>query len=54
MRSIKPKEVDYSKYCFKCAYKKTDDFEEPCNTCLEEFTNEGTDKPTKFEEGRKK
>lgn len=53
MSSIRLKEVDYSKYCPKCAYSKTDSFDEPCDTCLEEFTNEGTDRPTLYKEKTK-
>ena len=54
MTEASPKEVNWHDYCPKCVYAKASSFEEPCNTCLEEFTNEGTDRPTKFEEGRKK
>ncbi|MBQ8707877.1 MAG: hypothetical protein IJ523_07310 [Succinivibrionaceae bacterium] len=53
MTNPKPKEVDYSKYCKKCVHEKLDDFKEPCNTCLEQFWNEGSDKPIKFEEKSK-
>lgn len=48
-----PKEVRFDLYCKKCKYAKIDDTEEPCNTCLEEFTNEGTDRPTQYKEETK-
>lgn len=53
MTNPKPKEVRYDLYCERCVHKDLDDFEEPCNECMEQFTNEGTDKPTKYEEKSK-
>ena len=48
-----PKEVNYSKYCPTCMHMTLKDYLDPCNTCLEQFWNEGTDKPVKYEEKNK-
>lgn len=45
-----PKEVDYSKYCETCEHREVNEVEEPCNTCLEQFWNEGTDQPINYKE----
>lgn len=53
MTQPKPKEVRYDLYCSRCKHERLDDFEEPCNTCLETFFNSGTDKPVNYEEKQK-
>lgn len=50
MRVNPKKEVRYDLYCSRCEHKDLEDFKDPCNDCLEEFTNDGTDKPRYFEE----
>ena len=42
------KEVFYSEYCWRCKYKTVDENEEPCETCMTEFFNEYSHKPTQF------
>lgn len=44
------KEVDFEKWCPKCAHWKKDEEDDPCNICLGIGGNYGTTKPFKFEE----
>lgn len=46
------KEVAFNKYCPKCKYEKIDDTKgkEPCDECLDNPVNYGTEVPAKFEE----
>lgn len=44
------KEVRYERYCQTCKFKATKQYEEPCNKCLEEYTNLYTEKPVRWEE----
>lgn len=51
---IKDKIVDYEKYCKSCKYfylmpNSNGDMPEPCNECLEECSNENSQKPVKYE-----
>lgn len=43
------KEVRFDKYCVNCIHAKLSEIQEPCNECLENPSNEYTDKPVKFE-----
>ena len=45
-----PKEVDFAKYCKKCKHFETQDYEEPCNECLENQAMQDSHKPMNFEE----
>ena len=54
MSRVKNKEVRFDIYCQKCKHFKKDEFREPCNSCMEEFFNLGTDKPVNFKEDKKK
>ena len=45
-----PKEVDFAKYCKKCKHFDTQDYEEPCNECLENPAMQDSHKPMHFEE----
>lgn len=42
--------VNFIDYCVNCKYCTTPEFEEPCNTCMENGANKHTDKPVKFEQ----
>lgn len=44
------KEVRFDMYCETCKHKDVKDVDEPCNTCLEHFTNEHSRKPVNYEE----
>lgn len=46
---IHEKEVRYEKWCGTCRWKNLPDYEEPCNECMERFTNFGTDRPVRYE-----
>lgn len=48
--NLKQKEVRYDLYCSRCKHEKLEDSKDPCNQCLEEFLNDGTDRPRYFEE----
>lgn len=48
-----PKEVRFDLYCKKCEHEKLYDAEEPCNACLEQCWNEGTDQPINYKEKEK-
>ena len=50
MVELKAKEVRYDKYCPTCKYSSLKDTDEPCDSCIEQFHNDGTDKPIKYEE----
>lgn len=41
--------VAYHEYCKKCKHFTKQDFEEPCNECLENPVRPGTEVPVKFE-----
>ncbi len=45
-----PKEVRFDLYCKKCRYFDTQDYEEPCNECLENPAMQDSHKPMHFEE----
>ena len=46
--------VEFEKYCKNCKhYDKNNEHKEPCNECLDEIINYGTDKPVKFEKKEK-
>lgn len=42
--------VDYAKWCSSCRYFDIDEAEEPCDSCMTNDMNFGTDKPVKYEE----
>ena len=42
------KEVHFYEYCEKCEYNKLQDWEEPCNECLDNPTNLYSHKPVNF------
>lgn len=44
------KEVDFEKYCKTCKYKDLKESKDPCNECLEEYSNLYTHKPVKYKE----
>ena len=48
------KEVYFHEYCKKCRHEKLKENEEPCSTCLDEFTNLNTHRPVKYEEKESK
>ena len=41
--------VDFNDYCPKCKHSNVNENEYPCDECLDNPVNEGTDKPVKFE-----
>ena len=43
------KEVYFDHFCNKCKHFDKPGFKDPCNECLENFANEGSHKPIKFE-----
>ena len=47
----KMKEVNYSKYCRCCKYRKLEETEDPCNECLSEPGRIDSRKPRHFEKG---
>lgn len=44
------KHVDYRKYCPKCKYNDQQDYEDPCNECMDNPVNQDSHKPINFEE----
>jgi hypothetical protein len=42
--------VDFKKYCKLCKHEKKNDYQDPCNECLEVAAREGSEKPEYFEE----
>lgn len=46
--------VRFDKYCETCKHKKVDEYEDPCNECLDNPVNDHTDKPIKYELEEKK
>ena len=46
------KEVNFFKYCKTCKHKDKEEFEYPCDDCLnvEDDMREGTEKPKYYEE----
>ena len=44
------KEVKFNEYCDKCVNKNTDEYEMPCDECLEYGYNEDSHKPIHFKE----
>ena len=48
------REVDFATYCPKCVHEKKTESDRPCCWCLSMPTNLYTDKPTGFEEKKKK
>ena len=49
--AINEKEVDFHTYCPLCKFNKTEEYEEPCNECLENPSNLGSHKPVNFKGG---
>lgn len=47
---INTKEVRYDIYCEKCKYFKLEDWEDPCNDCLNQPWNVYSRKPIYFKE----
>ena len=47
---INTKEVRYDIYCEKCKYFKQEDWEDPCNDCLNQPWNVDSRKPIYFKE----
>lgn len=45
---IKEKMVDFYKYCPTCEYNTIHEGKDPCNECMDEPVNVGTDKPVKY------
>lgn len=41
--------VDFDLYCPLCKYEKTNDGEEPCNSCLTVGARENSHKPERWE-----
>lgn len=48
MNTDDAKEVRYELYCKDCEYEKLNDYEDPCNECMEWPYREGTEVPFKF------
>lgn len=46
-------EVLFGKYCKSCKHKDKLEHEEPCAECLDNPVNLHSQKPIKYEEGRK-
>lgn len=42
--------VEFEVYCPKCKHKNVDDFEDPCNDCLNCPARQYSHKPINFEE----
>lgn len=47
------KEVYFDKYCKRCKYFKNEEYEHPCNLCLEQSWNIDSHKPIKWEGSEK-
>lgn len=43
------KEVSFYDYCKTCKYLNSPDYEDPCNTCLDNPTNEWSRRPILYE-----
>lgn len=43
------KEVNFTKYCFRCKYDTLNEKLDPCNKCLEVSMREGTEVPERYE-----
>ncbi len=41
--------VDYNTYCQNCKFKDSEDWKDPCHTCLSMPTNTNSRKPHYFE-----
>lgn len=50
MAELNGKEVDFAKYCKICKSKDVPETDDPCNECLAEPMNQGSHKPTRWEE----
>lgn len=48
MDESKEKEVYFNVWCKECKYEKTDEFEDPCNDCLNCPSNDSSHKPINF------
>ena len=46
------KEVRFDLYCETCANRIVEEFEEPCNECLDNFYNENSIKPINYKPRR--
>ena len=44
------KEVNFEKYCKTCKYFKIEEFEDPCDECLENPVNLYSHKPVNYKE----
>ena len=42
---IEKREVDFEKHCKTCEHRDLKENENPCDECLENFSNTDTDKP---------
>ena len=47
---LRDKEVYFHEYCPKCKHEKCPEWEDPCDICLENPSNEWSHKPVYFEE----
>lgn len=47
-------EVDFETYCKLCKYKDVLQSDEPCTSCLEQFSNYNSSKPVNFKLASKK
>jgi len=50
MSNLAYKEVRFNKYCYKCLYSGVPEAHDPCNSCLAQGMNEGTEKPIEYKE----
>lgn len=50
MYSNSYKEVRFDKYCETCLYRGVPEQHDPCNACLSQPMNEGTEKPAEYKE----
>lgn len=48
------KEVNFEAYCKSCEFEKREEYEDPCNECLENPCREGTIKPFNYKEKERK
>lgn len=47
------KEVYFSQYCKTCEYQKREEYEDPCDECLNEPVNVNSHKPVNWKEKEK-
>lgn len=53
MPDISTKEVRFDEWCPKCKHWGINEYEEPCNSCLNEPCNEHSTKPLMWQEAEK-